>query len=76
MSDKKHGYGKYYWPDGKIFEGTWVNGKREGQGMITFTNGESKVGEWKNDQRIRWVENEKKYDNMLRTSGPEFRDSK
>lgn len=39
----------------KLSEGTWANGKREGQGLITFANGESKVGEWKTDQRIRWV---------------------
>lgn len=27
VSDKKHGFGKYYWADGKIYEGFWVHGK-------------------------------------------------
>ena len=24
---KKHGFGKYEWPDGSIYEGSWINNK-------------------------------------------------
>ena len=39
MNDKKHGHGKYTWPDGRIFEGEWVLGKREGKGKQVSKNG-------------------------------------
>jgi hypothetical protein len=29
-----HGYGEYYWPDGRIYKGTWANGVMEGQGYL------------------------------------------
>ena len=44
--------------------------------MITLPNGEAKVGEWKNDKRIKWIENQKNVDNFLRNSVPEFRNTK
>lgn len=38
------------WPNGRIFEGTWVNGKREGIGKIKeSSNSEWVEGEWRND---------------------------
>lgn len=37
--DKKHGFGRYRWADGKIYEGYWKNGKQEGKGKIIDTNG-------------------------------------
>jgi len=27
MMDKKHGFGVYYWADGRKYEGYWGNGK-------------------------------------------------
>ena len=29
-----HGRGKFYWPDGKIFEGKFVKDKKEGMGTM------------------------------------------
>jgi hypothetical protein len=34
--------------DGRKFEGEWVDGKREGQGVLVV-NGKKYPGEWHND---------------------------
>ena len=47
-----NGNGKKYFKDGRIFEGNFVNGKREGFGRITFPNKKNSffyIGEYKND---------------------------
>ena len=44
----KEGMGKYTYPDGKMYEGRWVNGKRHGRGVFRDTNGEHMVGQWEN----------------------------
>ena len=33
----------------KTFEGTWVNGKRDGPGRMVWQNGEEFTGDWKNN---------------------------
>lgn len=55
MNDKKHGHGKYTWPDGRIFEGEWVLGKREGKGKQVSKNGQIRQGVWHNDKRENWA---------------------
>lgn len=44
-----HGKGKCIFEDGLIYNGSWVNGKREGVGKMTFPNNDYYEGEWKND---------------------------
>ena len=53
--DKKSGYGVFVWPDGKKYEGSWHNGKQHGNGVM-LANGEKKIGEWKNGQKMRWID--------------------
>lgn len=36
------------YPDGKIYEGGWKNGKFHGEGVYTNTEGVQKRGEWRN----------------------------
>ena len=36
---KKEGFGKYVWSDGKVYVGTWKNGKQHGTGTLTKLNG-------------------------------------
>ena len=52
--DKKSGYGIFIWPDGKRYEGNWLNGRHHGYGIM-YANGEKRVGEWNNGQKVRWI---------------------
>ena len=53
--DKKHGYGKYKWADGRQYEGYWLNGKQHGQGHYILKDGSVKIGEWVNGKRTHWI---------------------
>lgn len=44
------GEGFYYWPDGRIFEGTFVDGKKQGKGRFFWKNGQVYEGEFKMDE--------------------------
>ncbi len=46
MNDKKHGHGKYTWPDGRKYIGEWKNDKRHGRGTYVITSELSKQGIW------------------------------
>ena len=46
-----NGKGKYVYANGDIYEGDFVNGKREGQGTYTNKYGNYYTGEWKNDKQ-------------------------
>ena len=35
----------------KIYEGDWVNDKRDGNGKMIYANGDSYEGDWLNDKR-------------------------
>ena len=47
----KEGHGCFYWPDGRIYEGSWKNGKQHGEGIYTGPRGAVKKGLWKNGKR-------------------------
>jgi hypothetical protein len=34
IDDKKHGFGTYFWPNGKVYIVNWKNGKKDGKGTI------------------------------------------
>jgi len=56
MDDKKEGQGVFYWPDGRKYDGQWLNGKQDGIGVYSTANGKSRKGEWKDGKRIAWVD--------------------
>lgn len=48
-----HGKGKYTWADGRIYDGSWSEGIREGQGVMIYPRtGEDSIvaGIWKGDK--------------------------
>ena len=45
-----NGYGKFIYDDGDIYEGDFVNGKREGQGTYTSKSGKVHIGRFANNQ--------------------------
>ena len=58
MNENFHGYGEYYWYNGKVYKGNWVNGKMEGQGTLSYDGKEyvgitsdRYLGEFKNDKK-------------------------
>jgi hypothetical protein len=46
----KHGFGKEKLSKGNSFEGNYVNGRKEGNGVLTYANGTQKKGIWKEDK--------------------------
>ena len=42
-----HGFGKYTWKDGRVYEGGYVNDKKEGKGVYIWHDGRKYDGEWK-----------------------------
>lgn len=42
-----HGKGKQSWQDGRFYEGEFVNGKRQGNGVFQWTDGRAYNGEWR-----------------------------
>ena len=47
-----HGKGKLTQVDGTFHEGKWKNGKRHGEGITTYSNGNKYVGTFENDMRV------------------------
>ena len=43
---KKHGQGTFRYPDGSIYNGTWVDNTRHGKGTYTYANGDVYSGRW------------------------------
>ena len=52
---KKASTGTFSWPDGRKYVGQWVNGKQDGEGEYTTTNGKTKRGKWEDGKRISWI---------------------
>ena len=40
----KNGYWALEWPDGTVYKGNWQNSQFHGQGVLTYSNGESYDG--------------------------------
>jgi hypothetical protein len=49
----KDGYGKFTWPDGRMYEGEWKEGKIHGQGKFREANGRVREGIWENGHLMR-----------------------
>lgn len=48
----KQGKGKYFYINGNVFDGDWINDKKNGDGTYTyFSTGEKYVGKWVNGER-------------------------
>lgn len=47
----RHGRGKNTFPNGDVYEGQYVNGKRYGEGSYTWKQGHSYVGSFQDNQR-------------------------
>jgi hypothetical protein len=51
IDDKYHGKkGKYTYLDGSIYIGSWINGTKNGPGIMKFSDENKYVGNWKNDK--------------------------
>ena len=52
---KRHGIGKYVYPNGGTYEGDWVNDIREGEGTLTYDNDrKTYVGDFVQDSFHGW----------------------
>ena len=55
----KHGQGKLTYPDGRVYDGGWVEGKQDGEANYTFTGKDgkfvSKRGIWEDGNRTKWL---------------------
>ena len=46
---------------GEQFDGQWLNDKREGTCTYTNSRGETRMGLWENDQRVKWLQADFQY---------------
>ena len=46
---KRTGIGKFTWPNKQVFEGEWVDDRRNGQGILYMPDGSKFEGVWTND---------------------------
>ena len=53
-NDKKNGFGKYRWSDGREYIGFWENGKQSGYGKYTIGD-QSQLGKWVKGKRVCWL---------------------
>ena len=45
----------FEWPDGRKYEGGWLEGKQHGRATYTNNKGVVKAGIWENGKRKRWI---------------------
>lgn len=43
-----HGKGISTWPDGRIYDGNYAFGKKDGFGIYTWSDKKQYIGNWKN----------------------------
>ena len=46
-----NGFGRFKWPDGRIFEGEYLNDKKDGFGIFNWPDGRIYKGNWKNGKQ-------------------------
>lgn len=46
-----HGIGKFAWEDGRAYEGSYVDDKKEGHGRFTWPDGRVYDGQWKDGKQ-------------------------
>ena len=51
LSGKRHGTGRYTWPNGDVYDGEWADGVQSGAGVKTYCNGDQYTGEWSDGLR-------------------------
>lgn len=42
------GFGTFTWPDGRKYEGEYIDDKKDGKGIFYWPDGRKYDGEWKN----------------------------
>jgi hypothetical protein len=42
-----HGFGKYWWQDGRSYIGNYENDKKHGHGVYSWADGRKYDGNWK-----------------------------
>jgi hypothetical protein len=77
-----HGKGLYIWADQTRYEGSWFNGERSGEGMMTLPNGERHTGTYSKNKKngLAWWrftsgkvrQGEWQDDTLVRWLGPEM----
>ena len=45
-----NGFGRYFYKNGDIYEGDWINNKKQGRGKIIYNDGTVEEGQWENDE--------------------------
>ena len=56
LGDSIDGFGTYTWPDGRIYEGFWLNNKQHGEAVFTSAKQQVKRGRWEKGKRVEWYE--------------------
>jgi hypothetical protein len=42
-----NGFGTFNWPDGRSYEGNYLNDEKDGHGIFCLANGSKYIGNWK-----------------------------
>jgi hypothetical protein len=51
LNGLRHGYGRFYYQDGGMYDGSWRENRMEGQGKLYYQSGKLAYdGTWKGDQ--------------------------
>ena len=58
--DLKHGKGIFDLKNGKIYEGTWLDGKLHGLAKFTNAKGREKLGIWDKGEFSQWLNEDSK----------------
>lgn len=48
MNNKMEGSGVFTWPDGRKYDGEYIDDKKEGNGIFFWPDGRKYEGGWKN----------------------------